>query len=158
MIKKMFLVFGFLILCVAIYGAWNIYREREVIYVNQDKLNTEETVMLKKDYISVKSGDFGEIDLIHRGSGSAEVFVSGENAFLDFKDFNVTNGPDLFVYLSKNKNITDSRDLGEYVSLGRLKSSKGDQSYVLPSDYMSYSSVAIWCRAFGVLFTVAELK
>ncbi len=104
-----------------------------------------------------RSGSFQKIDLIHKASGRALVITFNNQNWLKLDDFKVTPGPDLFVYLSKNSDINQSQDLGEFVSLGQLKSFQGDQAYVLPKNYDEYKSVVIWCRAFSALFSVAEL-
>ena len=69
-------------------------------------------------------------------------------------DFEVTNGPDLFVYLGRN---------GEYVAqtnLGRLKGNIGSQNYEIPSsiDLSQYDEAWVWCRAFAVPFGKAILN
>lgn len=106
-----------------------------------------------------KDAEFNMIDLVHKGQGQAAVYSDGEKNILRFENFSVTSGPDLFVYLSKEKNLDGLRpEIGEFVSLGKLKSSKGEQTYILPDNYEDYGSVLVWCRAFGVLFSVAEFK
>ncbi len=110
-------------------------------------------------YTQASTATFTMIDLVHQGRGEAAVYAHGDQAILRFENFSVTNGPDLFVYLSKEKNIQGLRpNLGEFISLGRLKSTAGEQTYVLPEDYQEYPSVVVWCRAFGVLFSVAEFS
>ena len=68
-------------------------------------------------------------------------------------DFEVTNGPDLFVYLGKD----GTYDKGAV--LGRLKGSMGGQNYIIPSSIIAtaYNEVWVWCRAFGVKFGSAQL-
>jgi hypothetical protein len=108
--------------------------------------------------IPIKVGTFNEIDFIHKGSGEAHIFADINGApLLRLENFEVTRGPDLYVYLSKNTDIKDN-GLGDFKSLGLLKSSKGNQNYTLPTDYNSYNSVVIYCKAFGVLFSYADLK
>jgi hypothetical protein len=70
------------------------------------------------------------------------------------EDLVVTNGPDLYVYLSTDKSASDS------VGLGKLKANIGNQNYLIPAgtDLSKYDTVLIWCRAFSVLFGSAELK
>jgi Electron transfer DM13 len=62
-------------------------------------------------------------------------------------------GPDLYVYLSTDKNASD------FVNLGRLKGNVGDQNYEIPdgTDFSKYDTALIWCQAFSVLFGSAEL-
>jgi polyhydroxyalkanoate synthesis regulator phasin len=106
-----------------------------------------------------RQGTFNEIDLIHKGSGLALIYPeTAEGPILRLQDFNVTRGPDLHVYLSRNENITSSDQLGSYHDLGLLKSSKGNQNYQLPSNHEGFKSVVIWCKAFGVLFSSATLQ
>lgn len=102
------------------------------------------------------SGTFQDGDAVHSGEGTAEVVETDEGPVLSFgSDFKVTNGPDLFVYLSPNP---AGEDLGNFASLGRLKSSSGAQAYNLPANYQDYQTVVIWCRAFSVTFATAELQ
>jgi len=119
------------------------------------KVHSPEGVLTMTPFLS---GSFAKIDAVHKGSGEAVVYKMESRSILRFENFRVTNGPDLQVYLSKNSNIQESKDLGEFVSLGALKDNKGEQSYNLPPDIEEYTSVVIWCRAFGVLFSVAELR
>jgi hypothetical protein len=72
----------------------------------------------------------------------------------DLANFETTNGPDLFVYLSADKSNKD------FVDLGTLDSFKGDQSYAISDsvDIVKYHNVLIWCKDFGVLFGSAELS
>ena len=67
--------------------------------------------------------------------------------------FSSTNGPDVYVYLSADRQARD------YMSLGRLKGNIGDQNYDIPADadLSRYNYVLIWCQAFRVLFGSAGL-
>ena len=101
------------------------------------------------------SGDFVDADWIHRTQGTANVIISeDEKIILSLEEFKTTNGPDLYVYLATDKKAT------EFVDLGRLQASNGNQSYEIPSDIdlSKYDKVLIWCKAFGVLFGSAELS
>ena len=99
------------------------------------------------------SGTFADADWIHKTQGTATIIQDEEKTILSLEDFSTTNGPDLYVYLS-----TDGK-ASEFVNLGRLQSSNGDQSYEIPADVdlSKYDKVLIWCKAFGVLFGTAEL-
>ena len=103
----------------------------------------------------VLSGMFVDGDSLHSGTGTARISMSSEGPVLTFsEDFKVTNGPDLFVYLSPN---APGEGLGDFASLERLKSTTEAQAYNAPADYTKYKSVVIWCRAFNVTFATAEL-
>lgn len=105
-----------------------------------------------------KEGSFVVIDALHQAEGIAQFITSAEGAFLKLSDFKSIDGPDLFVYLSEESDPLANNDLGEYISLGRLQALEGDQVYTLPENHEDYNSVVIWCRAFGVFFSVANLS
>ena len=51
-------------------------------------------------------------------------------------------------------------DGSDFVDLGALKGNSGNQRYEIPAgtDTSKYKQALIWCRAFSVGFTAAELK
>jgi hypothetical protein len=108
--------------------------------------------------VELAAGEFEGVR--HDGSGRAAVVrLRGGEQKLTLTDFETDNGPDLFVYLAAG-NPTAEDQVTDYVDLGRLKGNKGDQQYTIPSDVdiRRYSTVVIWCRAFTVLFTRADLR
>ncbi|MEO0497198.1 MAG: DM13 domain-containing protein [Pseudomonadota bacterium] len=123
----------------------------------------DETIEAGAGNAAIVSGQFRDADSAHRGSGNATIFTaaSGEPR-LAFTEFEVTNGPDLEVWLVKNPDPQSSADVkaSEWVSLGQLKGNIGDQSYAIPEgvDLGEYGSAVIWCEQFGVLFSVATLQ
>jgi len=102
------------------------------------------------------TGSFvGVGDGIHDAQGIAKVIpIEGGGDVLRLEDLVVTNGPDLYVYLSTDKSASD------FMNLGRLKANIGNQNYPIPvgTDLSKYDTVLIWCRAFSVLFGSADLK
>jgi hypothetical protein len=92
----------------------------------------------------------GAGDGIHDAQGIA---IEGGGNVLRLEDLAVTNGPDLYVYLSTDKSASD------FVNLGRLKANIGNQNYPIPGEtaMSKYDTVLICCRAFSVLFGSAEL-
>ncbi len=87
--------------------------------------------------VFLASGQFGEIDGLHKGEGKALVVVLPDGQrFLRFEDFKVTNGPDLYVYLSGHTAPRDKAQLhqGAAFEVGRLKGNIGNQNYTLPAD------------------------
>jgi len=112
--------------------------------------------------IAASSGHFGEIDSIHKGSGVATIFkLSDGKHVLRFEDFKVTNGPDLYVYLSSHPAPRDSGQLheGTAFEVAVLKGNIGSQNYELPADLdlSQFKSVVIYCKRFSVVFSTAEL-
>jgi hypothetical protein len=98
-------------------------------------------------------------DPVHYGSGSVTVY---ERAVFLEADFKVGPGPKYHVYLVPAGNIRGSGDVKgqSFVDLGRLRSFEGSQRYEIPADVDpgKYQSVVIWCEAFGVLISPADLK
>ncbi len=100
-------------------------------------------------------GTFQPLD--HEAKGKA--IVVGDNV-VRFEDFEVENGPDLFVYLSAGDPSGPQRALADdFVDLGRLKGNIGTQNYEIPdgTDLAKYRTVVVWCRRFTVAFAAAEL-
>lgn len=89
----------------------------------------------------------------HEAKGKAEVISVGDISFLRFEDFEVTNGPDLHVYMTKNGDVDSGIDLGN------LKGSKGNQNYALGEINADvYNTVVIYCQPFNVYFASAKLS
>jgi len=108
---------------------------------------------------TVTRGNFVEVDVVHKGSGAARIVEQGGVRYLRLEDFEVTNGPDLRVYLVSSRQPGSTlSSLGDYIDLGPLKGSAGNQTYDIPAGAESYSSVVIWCREFSVLFSYAVLQ
>jgi len=98
-----------------------------------------------------KQGEF--VGLGHEAKGKAEIISVGKIAFLRFENFEVTNGPDLHVYMTSDGNVTSGIDLG------KLKGSKGDQNYALNGvDAKTYHIVVIYSQPFHVYFAEAKLS
>ena len=105
------------------------------------------------------SGSF--IDRSHPTEGEAQVLGDGSGQrFLRLEDFRTDNGPDLNVYLSAAPPDSPAGAFDDdFVDLGDLKGNVGAQNYEIPAglDLDHYSTVAIWCVRFGVVFGAAEL-
>lgn len=120
--------------------------------------------MAKRDApVALSMGSFTEVDSVHKGSGMATVYTLPDGKrVLRFENFNVTNGPDLFVYLSGHAQPRSAGELhgeGDF-DLGRLKGNIGDQNYELPADLdlSKFKSVVIYCKQFSVVFSTATLN
>ena len=97
-------------------------------------------------------------DPIHFGKGKVTVYP--KTVFLH-ADFQVGPGPKFHVYLVPKARIRSSDDVSGsmFVDLGRLRSFQGSQKYAVPKgvDLKAFPSVVIWCEAFGVLVSPADL-
>ncbi len=108
---------------------------------------------------ALRTGSF--VDRSHPASGTATVYDIGDGTrVLRFEDLATDNGPDLFVYLSTAPPDAPEGEFDvDFVNLGRLKGNVGDQNYVIPADVDldRYTTVAIWCDRFDVVFGAAPL-
>ena len=111
----------------------------------------------------VSEGTFQGADRAHQGSGNAMLLQTATGSHLmRFTEFEVTNGPDLEVWLVADDAPASSRAVldSQWVSLGQLKGNIGDQTYTIPDDVdvSQFGSVVVWCEQFSVLFSVASLN
>jgi hypothetical protein len=119
--------------------------------------------MVKTDApAALSQGSFTVVDSIHKGAGNAVIYqLPDGKRVLRFENFNVTNGPDLFVYLAGSAMPRSSGDLhsASLFEVARLKGNMGDQNYELPADLdlEQFKSVVIYCKQFSVVFSTADL-
>ena len=129
---------------------------KEMVMDESAKLPTsvsEEMDMMAdtQSIVIVKSGNFEGL-AGHSAEGLAKIIEVEGTTFLRFEDFEVTNGPDLRVYITKDGDVKNG------IHLEKLKGSKGNQNYELEDiDIEQYNSVVIYCQPFGVYFGEAEL-
>jgi len=111
------------------------------------------------------------IDKLNSGTGLANDHGSGNvilgktvdgQYLIHFDHLNVTNGPDLHVYLAPTSNSPDAGKVKqEGVDLGRLTATEGSLNVAIPTDIATnlkrYHSVVIVCKTFSVIFTTAPL-
>ncbi|MBL7841151.1 MAG: DM13 domain-containing protein [Cyclobacteriaceae bacterium] len=94
------------------------------------------------------SGPYGTV------TGTAQIFKRIDDTFdLKLEMFNTSNGPDLYVYLSKEAMPIN------FISLGKLKSTNGSQVYAITGspDFNEYKYISIHCKAYNHLFGFALL-
>jgi hypothetical protein len=109
-----------------------------------------------------RRGQLQYVDALHYGTGAVLLGVTasccpvGDRYFLRFEDVAITNAPDVHVYLSKDTGGKWSESTSKY--LGPLRATNGSFNYdIAPGDGGEYRSVVVWCRAFSVLVTWADL-
>jgi len=112
--------------------------------------------------VVLSAGAFRDADRVHKGSGDAGLYrLADGNHVLRLENLDVTNGPDLHVYLVRHPGPVSSSDVtdGNYLDLGALKGNIGNQNYTIApgTDLAGFASVVVWCKAFGVLFSTAPL-
>ena len=113
--------------------------------------------------VATRRGSFGKVDAIHTGEGQATFYrLPDGTAILRLENFKVTNGPDLYVYLSGHPAPRTRAQLHQApdVELGVLKGNVGDQNYELPADLdlAGVKSVVVYCKRFATVFSTAELR
>jgi Electron transfer DM13 len=136
------------------YFVFKNINEKPALTVAQTSNSSTTEIKAESNKTTVAEARFIDQDAVHKGSGTAKIIETSTGPKLLFEDFATVPGPDLLVYLSPNN---ASEPLGAFASLGSLKAIKGDQVYDLPQNYKDYKTVVIWCRAFSVTFTTAQL-
>jgi hypothetical protein len=110
--------------------------------------------------VALGQGEFEDAE--HDTSGQALVLqlVDGSR-FLRLEDLASSDGPDLHVWLTDQPSGGDwgSYDDGDYLRLGELKATHGNQNYEIPDDVdlAGFTSVVIWCDRFNVAFGTAPV-
>lgn len=107
--------------------------------------NSTQSIIYSKQgpFVGLKGND---------AKGKAVIVSIGGFSFLRFQDFEITNGPDLHVYM------TAEGDVSTGIDLGKLKGSIGDQNYALNGiDLKTYHTVVIYCQPFHLYFAEAKL-
>ncbi|MCI5051309.1 MAG: DM13 domain-containing protein [Candidatus Pacebacteria bacterium] len=123
------------------------------IIVGADVEVTEPMIEMQLEMTVETRGSFVGADARHQGEGELKVIKDGNQTFLRFENFSVTNGPDLFVTLNKGNDPK-----GEHDIVAPLKGNMGNQNYDISSfDIDDYQSVSIYCRAFTTEFATAQL-
>jgi hypothetical protein len=123
-------------------------KQNSTVDENMSATMTNNTKSLMGNFVDAGDGS-------HKVSGVVKVInLADGKTFLRLENLKATNGPDLYVYLSTGKDISD------IVNLGSLKGNIGNQNYEIPAgtDLSKYHTVLIWCKAFSTLFGSAKLS
>jgi hypothetical protein len=132
--------------------------------MSEDHMDEDEEEMADEPTgpVAVLTAEVMGADAAHEGTGTATVYrLEDGSHVLRFEDFEVTNGPDLHVFLTPVTEVQSDSDVmaDGYLDLGELKGNIGDQNYELPADFdvESIGSVVIYCVPFSVVFATASL-
>lgn len=159
--KPILLLVGLVLVAGAVWAEVYVFQFRTYFQesVVQETLPPMPTAQAQATPQVVAQGSFGKVDIVHKGSGTARIVQQGNMRYLQLENFQVTNGPDLYVYLSESKTPGGTlQSLDKYISLGRLKASSGNQVYEIPESFRGYDTAVIWCQRFGVLFSYAVME
>ena len=88
------------------------------------------------------NGSYGQV------TGTARIYVTNGKYQLALENFASSNGPDLKVYISKEQQPFN------FVNLGSLKSTSGNQLYDIPAtvNVKDYTYALIYCQQYSHLF------
>ncbi len=97
------------------------------------------------------------------GDGTASLYrLPNDRLALRLQNLRTAAYPDLFVWVSEARNPRTSAQVAAsaHVELGRLKSTRGDQNYLLPKglDRDAVGSVVIWRAPIRMAYTAAALE
>jgi len=150
--KKILLVTLFVIVAgVAYYAIAPLFNNIEVV----DTLPETFTNSLNEGgEVYAMDGPFEIHDTLgHPAEGTVSYYEGDGKRFLRFDNFKTINGPNLHLYLAKDK------DGKEFIDLGPIKGTEGSINYDIPDDIIlsEYPFVLHWCVPFGVLFNYAEV-
>lgn len=108
--------------------------------------------------VILSEGQLQFVDDLHNGKGPVRILRLGDQRILRFENVTITNAPDVHIYLSRETGGKWAEATSLY--LGPLKATNGSFNYDIPAsaDLSAYKSVVVWCRAFAVLVTWADLK
>jgi len=98
-----------------------------------------------------------------RGRGNAILYrMANGRLALRFEGFSTSANTDLFVWTSRapRPRTTKAALRSDHVEFALLKSTLGDQNYVLPRrlDQDAIRSVVIWCEPIRIAYTAASLR
>jgi hypothetical protein len=130
--------------------------EQNTTTINETMTTTMDISQNTEQNKNLLVGDFmGINDGIHNAEGKAKILTLTDGSqILRLEDFRSTNGPNVHLYLSTDKEAND------FIDIGRLKANNGNQNYPIPTDtdFNKYKYVLIWCQPFSVLFGSAQLN
>jgi Electron transfer DM13 len=94
------------------------------------------------------NGPYGSV------TGNAKIYKMNNVYTLALENVVISNGPDLHVYISKEVQPVN------YIDLGRLQSTMGNQLYAIPGnpDFSEYKYALIHCQRYNHLFGSAVLR
>ena len=114
------------------------------------------------DPTALAAGSIMGADSFHQGSGAATVYLlENGSRILRLEDIDVTNGPDLHVFLTPVTGVEGRDEVMPpgYLDLGELRGNIGSLNYDIPADYElpDQFTIVIYCVPFHVIFATAEL-
>ncbi|MEX2619993.1 MAG: DM13 domain-containing protein [Egibacteraceae bacterium] len=147
---------GFLELDIEGSGPWEVTVEQQVDSVHEEPpLDGMEAAEV------VAEGQFAGVE--RSGAGTATLYRMPDGSLaLRFTDFQTVASPDLFVWVSEQPEPTTSAAVfeAEYVDLGEITATLGDQNYRLPDGVTpeQVASIVIWCAPLQIAYAAAPMS
>lgn len=122
----------------------------------RENTSTEDLMEMAPENSVLKySGNFIQGPYGNNVNGKAEIYEKNGTYTLVFNEnFTVSNGPDLYVYVSKEQQPS------QFISLGKLKSVNGGQTYTFTGlvNFEEYKYAVVHCQQYNHLFSYASLQ
>lgn len=136
--------------------------EAAMVDAEDDDTTATEPMPEMEEPVVLATGEIMGADSFHQGAGQATLYQLDDGSrVLRLESLDITNGPDLHVYLSPvaAPQSSDEVTAPGFIDLGSLKGNRGDQNYDIPADYElpDELSVVIYCVPFHVIFSTATL-
>lgn len=99
--------------------------------------------------------------LAHETSGTASVYeLANGKKVLRFENLVSSDGPDVKVVITADKNASTGWEKDTYINLGDSKATHGNVNYDLPENIAleDIGSVVLWCERFNESFGVANFN
>lgn len=108
--------------------------------------------------VALATGQLMDADAFHKGSGDVTLYeLEDGSRILRLEDIEVTNGPQLHVFISPSADDV----MGEgYIDLGPLRGNIGSLNYDIPDgvEIPDEFVVVIYCVPFSVVFSTANVS
>lgn len=120
-------------------------RDANIVVTTPPTIDSTAIVKYRGSFIN---GPYGSV------TGTAEIVMQDTTLALRIKNFSSSNGPDLHVYLSQERQPVN------FIDLGSLRSKSGEQVYSIPgnTNLTPYKYALIHCKAYNHLFGSAALQ
>jgi hypothetical protein len=140
----------------------NSNQNQEDAQVEQGSDDDENSSSTQEDS-DLQSGEFQKGDDPYEISGKLFISDSSGMSNISLVDFEVTNGPDLFLYAvesnsSDNESVKQAVENGNFIEIDTLKGNVGDQNYTTDIEIDNYNIISIWCKRFDRNFGHAVIE
>lgn len=132
--------------------------ESEPEPVNQEQLmEVDEGAPSPVNSTATLTGSF--ISFAHSLAGKATIYTDAQGMkTLRFENFNMTEGPDVYIMLSKANNYSEANTIPVAMLKGSFNGSTLNVKIDNSTDLATHKFVLVYCVQFSSLFGYSELK